>query len=83
MFGTLASFLRLWIDVATLTGAIYNYLDSYYTGIFSTLPLDDSMVSTLTKYGTDVSELLWRMPIHPSYVEDLAVYDEYHGVDCR
>lgn len=59
---------RLVIDLATLTGAIITALGDEYAGLFSR---DERLAEQLLAAGVRSGEELWRMPLHPSYAEDL------------
>ncbi|HET7574616.1 MAG TPA: M17 family metallopeptidase, partial [Solirubrobacterales bacterium] len=54
------------IDVATLTGAIEVALGSTYAGLMSN---DDELAAALVRAGEESGELVWRMPLHPEYLE--------------
>lgn len=56
------------IDVATLTGAVSTALGDEYAGLFTR---DDALAAALTTAGTATGELLWRLPLHPNYSEDV------------
>lgn len=56
------------IDVATLTGAIVGALGDDYAGLFTR---DDALAAALTAAGKANGEELWRMPLHPSYEDDV------------
>ncbi|WP_373489099.1 leucyl aminopeptidase [Blastomonas sp.] len=55
------------VDIATLTGAIVTALGDDYSGLFSR---HDALADQLLKAGDASGDLLWRMPLHPSYAED-------------
>jgi len=57
------------VDVATLTGSVGGALGDEYAGLFSR---HDALAAQLTTAGAAVGEPLWRLPLHPSYVQDLA-----------
>ncbi|NZA27367.1 leucyl aminopeptidase [Luteimonas sp. SJ-92] len=59
---------RAVIDIATLTGSIVTALGDEYAGLFSN---DDTLAAQLQAAGAAAGEELWRMPLHPSYAEDL------------
>jgi leucyl aminopeptidase len=59
---------RVVIDLATLTGAITVALGDDYAGLFTR---DDELAAQLLAAGERSGELLWRMPLHPSYAKDL------------
>lgn len=56
------------IDIATLTGAIVGALGGDHAGLFSR---DDALAEQLLAAGQSSGELLWRMPLLPSYGSDL------------
>jgi len=60
---------RLIVDVATLTGAISTALGDEYAGLFTR---DDALASRMLAVGAESGEELWRLPLHPSYLRDLA-----------
>ena len=55
---------RFMIDLATLTGAIIIALGHEHAGVFSN---DDTLAERLLAAGTDVGELLWRLPLGDAY----------------
>ncbi|MDX5331656.1 MAG: leucyl aminopeptidase, partial [Caulobacteraceae bacterium] len=57
------------VDVATLTGAVRTALGDDYAGLFSR---HDALADQLEAAGAAVGEPLWRLPLHPSYGEDIA-----------
>jgi leucyl aminopeptidase len=57
------------VDVATLTGSVGGALGDEYAGLFSR---HDALAAQLTTAGAAVGEPLWRLPLHPSYAQDLA-----------
>ncbi|HMO43959.1 MAG TPA: leucyl aminopeptidase, partial [Phenylobacterium sp.] len=57
------------VDVATLTGAVRTALGDDYAGLFSR---HDALADQLAAAGDAVGEPLWRLPLHPSYGEDIA-----------
>ena len=57
------------VNIATLTGAIGAALGGEYAGLFAR---DEQLATRLADGGKRVGEDLWRMPIHPSYAEDMA-----------
>ncbi|MDR1391317.1 MAG: leucyl aminopeptidase [Holosporales bacterium] len=59
---------KIVIDFATLTGAIQVALGHEFAGIFSN---SDKLFQELEKAGNCVGEKLWRLPLHPSYEEDI------------
>lgn len=52
------------VDVATLTGSVGRALGDEYGGL---LTEDDAMAERLLAAGRDSGEVLWRLPMHPSY----------------
>ena len=56
------------IDLATLTGAIQVALGHEFAGLFSN---SDELSKKLEESGTAVGEKLWRLPLHPSYEDDI------------
>ncbi|WP_374383310.1 leucyl aminopeptidase [Dongia sp.] len=52
------------VDLATLTGAIMVALGTDHAGLFSN---DDTLSDQLVAAGKATGELLWRMPLAPSY----------------
>jgi leucyl aminopeptidase len=59
---------KIMIDFATLTGAIQVALGHEFAGLFSN---SDELCDELVKSAKNVGEKLWRMPLHPSYDEDI------------
>lgn len=59
---------KIVIDFATLTGAIQVALGHEFAGLFSN---SDELCDELMKSAENVGEKLWRMPLHPSYDEDI------------
>ncbi|MDR1234358.1 MAG: leucyl aminopeptidase [Holosporales bacterium] len=59
---------KVMIDLATLTGAIQVALGHEFAGLFSN---DDGLADDLESSGKNVGEKLWRMPLHPSYENDI------------
>ena len=57
------------VNIATLTGAVGAALGGEYAGLFAR---DEQLAARLTDGGKRVGEDLWRLPIHPSYAEDMA-----------
>ena len=57
------------VDVATLTGAIGTALGDDYAGLFSRHP---ALADQLDAAGTATGEIMWRMPLHPSVLEDMS-----------
>ncbi|MDR0744603.1 MAG: leucyl aminopeptidase [Holosporales bacterium] len=56
------------IDFATLTGAIQVALGHEFAGLFSN---SDELADRLLNSGNSVGEKLWRLPLHPSYEDDV------------
>lgn len=56
------------VDVATLTGAKVTALGDDYAGLFSR---NDALAQQLTAAGESTGELLWRLPLHPSYARTM------------
>ncbi len=57
------------VDIATLTGAVSTALGDEYAGLFSRSdPLADQLIAA----GRASGEILWRLPLHPNYSEDMA-----------
>jgi len=56
------------VDIATLTGGIVTALGSTYAGLFAT---DDELAATVTAAGEAAGELVWRMPLHAEYDEQM------------
>jgi leucyl aminopeptidase len=56
------------VDVATLTGGIVTALGSTYAGLFAN---DDDLAAAVTAAGASCGELVWRMPLHPDYDEQM------------
>lgn len=57
------------VSIATLTGSIAAALGDEYAGMFAR---DETVAARLSAAGTASGEALWRMPLHPSYAEDMA-----------
>ncbi|MGL5205448.1 MAG: M17 family metallopeptidase [Metamycoplasmataceae bacterium] len=68
------------VDIATLTGAIVVSLGSTYTGAWSTT---DKAWSDLEKASSKQNELIWRMPFHNDYLENLkkSSFADYKNTD--
>jgi leucyl aminopeptidase len=68
------------VDVATLTGAKVTALGDEYAALFGR---SEPLVAALQKAGDVTGESVWRMPLHPSYAEDLKsdVADIRHGTE--
>lgn len=58
----------LMIDIATLTGSVRVALGQEYAGLFSR---HDDVAQQVLEAGDSVGEGLWRLPLHPSYAEDI------------
>jgi leucyl aminopeptidase len=56
------------VDVATLTGGIVTALGNTYAGLFAT---DEELAAEVTAAGEAAGELVWRMPLHPDYDEQM------------
>jgi len=56
------------VDVATLTGGIVTALGSTYAGLFAN---DEPWAAEVTAAGAAAGELVWRMPLHPDYEDQL------------
>ena len=56
------------IDLATLTGAIVVALGDCYAGLFSD---NEELAKQLTNAAESVGELVWRMPLHDLYDEQI------------
>jgi leucyl aminopeptidase len=54
------------VDIATLTGGVVAALGSTYAGVMAN---DDALAARLIECGARTGELLWRLPLHPSYAE--------------
>ena len=59
---------KIIIDLATLTGAIQVALGHEFAGLFSN---SDDLAKKLDESGRSVGEKLWRLPLSPSYEEDI------------
>ena len=59
---------RVVIDIATLTGSQVTALGDEYAGLFSR---DEILAAQLQAAGVASGEEVWRLPLHPSYAEDL------------
>ncbi|MFN3818575.1 leucyl aminopeptidase [Blastomonas sp.] len=55
------------VDMATLTGSIMTALGDDYAGLFSR---HEPLARQLLQAGDASGDLLWQMPLHPSYAED-------------
>jgi leucyl aminopeptidase len=56
------------VDIATLTGGVVTALGSTYAGLFAT---DEALATALTSAGEAAGELVWRLPLHREYEEQL------------
>jgi leucyl aminopeptidase len=56
------------VDIATLTGGIVTALGSTYAGLFAT---DEELASAITAAGEAAGELVWRMPLHSDYDDQI------------
>jgi leucyl aminopeptidase len=56
------------VDIATLTGGIVTALGATYAGLFAT---DDALAAAVTAAGEAAGELVWRMPLHADYDEQM------------
>jgi leucyl aminopeptidase len=56
------------VDVATLTGGIVTALGTTYAGLFAT---DDDWAAAVIAAGEAAGELVWRLPLHPEYDEQI------------
>ena len=56
------------VDVATLTGGIVTALGTTYAGLFAT---DDDLAAAVTAAGAAAGELVWRMPLHAEYDDQI------------
>ncbi|BBM88712.1 cytosol aminopeptidase [Spirochaetota bacterium] len=56
------------IDFATLTGACMVALGQHYAGLWSN---SRDLAEALLHAGEETSELLWQMPLHRAYLNDL------------
>jgi leucyl aminopeptidase len=52
------------VDVATLTGGVVTALGSTYAGLFAT---DEELAAAVTAAGEAAGELVWRLPLHAEY----------------
>jgi len=57
------------VDIATLTGAVVGALGGDYAGLFSR---DDALADQLLAAGERSGDLLWRLPLHPTYGQGLS-----------
>ena len=56
------------MDVATLTGAMKVALGEVYTGAFGN---DQRLIEKVIAAGADAGELIWQMPMHAAYREQI------------
>jgi leucyl aminopeptidase len=56
------------VDLATLTGGIVTALGATYAGLFAT---DEDLATAVTAAGDATGELVWRMPLHAEYDEQI------------
>jgi leucyl aminopeptidase len=56
------------VDLATLTGGIVTALGATYAGLFAT---DEDLAAAVTAAGEAAGELVWRLPLHPEYDEQV------------
>jgi leucyl aminopeptidase len=70
------------VDVATLTGAIRVALGRTYAGLLAD---DDAWAEELLRAADASGELLWRLPLHPEYAEQVkgTVGDLNNAVEGR
>jgi len=54
------------VDIATLTGAVEVALGKTYAALIAN---DDALAAEALRAGKETGELLWRMPLHPEYLE--------------
>ena len=54
------------VDAATLTGAVEAALGYVYAGLMAN---DDALAEQVRATGERTGELVWRLPLHPSYAE--------------
>jgi len=57
------------IDLATLTGAIIMSLGHVHAGLFAS---DDDLANNIFKAGQDEDELVWRLPLHQEYDNNIS-----------
>ncbi|MBT3703918.1 MAG: leucyl aminopeptidase [Alphaproteobacteria bacterium] len=57
------------IDLATLTGAMIMALGHVHAGLFAS---DDDLANALHQAGNDEDELVWRMPLHQEYDNNIS-----------
>jgi leucyl aminopeptidase len=56
------------VDIATLTGGVVTALGSTYAGLFAT---DEELAAAVTAAGEAAGELVWRLPLHAEYDEQI------------
>ncbi|HYM57429.1 MAG TPA: leucyl aminopeptidase [Solirubrobacteraceae bacterium] len=56
------------VDVATLTGAIVTTFGATHAGLMGT---DDDWCGAVAEAGARSGELVWRLPLHPEYAEQI------------
>ncbi|MEG3180150.1 leucyl aminopeptidase family protein [Sphingomonas sp. LT1P40] len=56
------------VNIATLTGAVTTALGDDYAGLFAR---DEALAGRLENAATRSGEALWRLPLHPSYADDM------------
>jgi leucyl aminopeptidase len=56
------------VDIATLTGGVVTALGSTYAGLFAT---DEPLAAAVTAAGEAAGELVWRLPLHAEYDEQI------------
>jgi leucyl aminopeptidase len=56
------------VDVATLTGGVVTALGATYAGLFAN---DEDLAAAVTAAGEATGELVWRLPLHPEYDEQI------------
>jgi leucyl aminopeptidase len=56
------------VDIATLTGGVVTALGSTYAGLFAS---DDDLAAAVTAAGEAAGELVWRLPLHAEYDEQI------------
>ncbi len=59
---------RILVDLATLTGSVRVALGDEYAGLFSR---HDELAAQVTAAAERADEEVWRLPLHPSYAEDI------------
>jgi leucyl aminopeptidase len=56
------------VDIATLTGGVVTALGATYAGLFAT---DEDWAAAVTAAGEASGELVWRLPLHAEYDEQI------------